>query len=119
MVTLVRQMARAARPTKDVRNHIQGRTIIMAMWIKKWNVEGSTGNTYVVSQDENGEFGCSCPVWTFRRKVCKHIIWLKDQLPGLKPSTVSKEAKAAKKEKDAVKKAMLKLHNDPSVPDWF
>jgi hypothetical protein len=91
----------------------------MPNWLRKWNVTGSKGDIYVVSEDENGDYACSCPVWTYRRKVCKHIIWLKQQLPGLKPSFVSKEVKATKKKINAVKKAMLKLQDDPSIPDWF
>ena len=99
----------------------------MPEWIRKWNVTGSTGNIYVVSEDENGEFGCSCPVWTFKRKTCKHIIWLKDQLPGLKPDFVNTEfaaakkaaKKAEKKEKAAVQKALEKLYNDPNILEWF
>lgn len=43
-------------------------------WVKKWNVPGSNNNTWVVSQDADGNYGCSCPDWKFRRhKECKHI----------------------------------------------
>lgn len=28
---------------------------------------------WVVSQAADGEWGCSCPVWKYRRKACKHI----------------------------------------------
>ncbi|MBA7647677.1 hypothetical protein ES703_55455 [subsurface metagenome] len=43
-------------------------------WIKKWNVESESGNgSYVVSLSEKNEWGCSCPVWKFRRQECKHI----------------------------------------------
>ncbi|MCA9499904.1 MAG: SWIM zinc finger family protein [Nitrospira sp.] len=34
--------------------------------------------SYIVSQDEQGEWGCSCPVWKFSRKPCKHIQHIQD-----------------------------------------
>lgn len=46
-------------------------------WVKKWEVEGSTGNIYTVSIDKNNNYGCSCPVWKFRRQECKHIAQVK------------------------------------------
>jgi hypothetical protein len=43
-------------------------------WIKKWNVESESGKgSYVVSLSDQNEWGCSCPVWKFRRQECKHI----------------------------------------------
>lgn len=45
----------------------------MPKWIKKWDVQGSKGNTYTVSLGDDGSYGCSCPVWKFRREECKHI----------------------------------------------
>jgi hypothetical protein len=44
-------------------------------WVKRWKVEShsTTGKFYTVALDRNGEYGCSCPVWKFRRKQCKHI----------------------------------------------
>ncbi len=45
----------------------------MSKWVKQWNVAGSSGATWVVSVDEQGEYACSCPVWKFRRGECKHI----------------------------------------------
>lgn len=50
------------------------------IWVKKWEVKGSDGKTYVVSVDKNGEFGCSCPVWRFKRRECKHIQSIKKRL---------------------------------------
>lgn len=46
-------------------------------WVKRWEVEGSSGNTYVVAIDDDGNYGCSCPVWKFRRLECKHILQVK------------------------------------------
>ncbi len=53
-------------------------------WIERWSVESSTsaGTEYTVAVDSAGNFGCSCPAWTFQRKrlleknpnwQCKHI----------------------------------------------
>ncbi len=52
----------------------------MAQWIKKWQVAGSSGSTYTVSADIDGNYGCSCPVWKFRREQCKHIDEVKNNL---------------------------------------
>ena len=47
-------------------------------WIKKWKVQSSSGNgNYIVSIDENGHYGCSCPAWKFRRQECHHIVKVK------------------------------------------
>jgi uncharacterized Zn finger protein len=43
-------------------------------WVKGWKVPGSNGKTWTVSIDEFGNWGCSCPDWTFRRHECKHIV---------------------------------------------
>lgn len=29
--------------------------------------------SYIVTQKEDGTWQCSCPVWIYRRKICKHI----------------------------------------------
>lgn len=49
-------------------------------WIEKWNVtsESNPNKTYVVSLSELGIWGCSCPVWKFRRQECKHIQQIKN-----------------------------------------
>ena len=53
----------------------------MARWVNKWQVESSTGDkSYTVSEADDGTFGCSCPVWKFRRQVCKHIVAIQQQL---------------------------------------
>lgn len=53
----------------------------MSKWVKKWRVEGSNGNEYVVAQGKVGEFGCSCPAWIFRRIECRHIKYIKKNNP--------------------------------------
>jgi len=46
----------------------------MPKWVKKWNVPKSSGDGHwVVSVAEDGTWGCSCPVWKFKRQECKHI----------------------------------------------
>jgi hypothetical protein len=47
-------------------------------WIKKWQVNGSNGHVWTVSKSKTGEWGCSCPVWKFRRQECHHILSVKD-----------------------------------------
>ena len=45
----------------------------MGKWVKRWKVNGSNGNVWIVAQDQEGNYGCSCPVWKFRRQECHHI----------------------------------------------
>jgi len=48
--------------------------VIKMKWIKKWEIKSESGNgSYVVSLSDKNEWGCSCPVWKFRRQGCKHI----------------------------------------------
>ena len=53
-------------------------------WLKKWSVTSSDGSQeYTVSQDKDGNFGCSCPHWIFTHKTtgdCKHILEIRDRL---------------------------------------
>ena len=53
----------------------------MSKWVKRWRVEGSNDNEYIVAQGEMGKFGCSCPAWKFRRIECKHIKYIKNHNP--------------------------------------
>jgi hypothetical protein len=39
--------------------------------VRSWQVQGSKGNTYTVS-DNGGTWTCSCPGFGWRRK-CKHV----------------------------------------------
>jgi hypothetical protein len=41
------------------------------VWIAKWQITGTT--KYTISISKEGSWGCSCPVWKFRREHCKHI----------------------------------------------
>ena len=46
-------------------------------WVKRWKVAASNGGTWTVAQDKDGGWGCSCPVWKFRRQECHHIAAIK------------------------------------------
>jgi hypothetical protein len=47
-------------------------------WVKRWKVPRSDGQGFwTVAVDKNGVFGCSCPVWKFKRVECHHIIRVK------------------------------------------
>ena len=50
--------------------------------IKYWYVDSFTeeGKRYKVCQLEDGSFTCSCPVWIFHKKECKHIQQVKRHL---------------------------------------
>lgn len=53
----------------------------MSRWVgQRWYIEGTRGDTYTIAIDENGEYGCSCPAWKFRRQECRHIKEIKIQL---------------------------------------
>jgi hypothetical protein len=47
-------------------------------WIKRWEVPSSRSTAHwIVAIDADGNYGCSCPVWKFKREECKHIIKIK------------------------------------------
>lgn len=48
-------------------------------WVRRWEVEGNSGHTWVVAVDRDGNYGCSCPVWKFQRKECHHIAQIKNR----------------------------------------
>lgn len=45
----------------------------MGRWVKKWKIPGSKGNVWTVAIDKDGNYGCSCPLWKFKRIQCHHI----------------------------------------------
>lgn len=51
-------------------------------WVNKWRVQSNSRYDmyYTVSENDRGEFGCSCPVWKFSRKECVHIELVKKGL---------------------------------------
>lgn len=53
----------------------------MARWVRGWDVESdSSDSVYRVSISDQEEWGCSCPVWKFRRQVCKHILKIQSEI---------------------------------------
>jgi len=48
-------------------------------WIKRWEVPKSSGEgVWIVALDKQGNYGCSCPLWKFRREECHHILQVKN-----------------------------------------
>ena len=43
-------------------------------WVRRFEVASHSNpdKSYVVALNTNNEWGCSCPVWKFRRQECKH-----------------------------------------------
>ena len=69
-------------------------------WIDRWSVTGTSNKTYVVARDREGNFGCDCPAWKFKKgtKVdCQHILRIRLELsiPGTNKQLV-KEMERAK-----------------------
>lgn len=43
-------------------------------WVERHEVASSDlERMYTVSRHRDGHWGCSCPVWKFKRQECKHI----------------------------------------------
>jgi len=59
-------------------------------WIQKWYIDGSKGKTWTVAMDADGNYGCSCPVWRFKRIQCHHIEAVKNGASKLKFALVGK-----------------------------
>ncbi len=49
-------------------------------WVQRFMVPGSNGAVWTVGIDAEGGFGCSCPVWKFKREECKHIREIKREV---------------------------------------
>lgn len=48
-------------------------------WIKRWEIpKSSSDGHWIVAIDKNGNYGCSCPVWKFKRQECHHICLVKN-----------------------------------------
>lgn len=56
----------------------------MMQLTREWFIwSKSTLNVYyTVTRDSAGSFSCSCPDFTYRRNLCKHIQKVKMQLAG-------------------------------------
>ena len=67
----------------------------MSPWVRNWEVTGSQGDLYKVSQKENGDYGCSCPGWKFKKAPkpdCKHIKAIRLALTAPEPKYDLQEA---------------------------
>lgn len=58
-------------------------------WIQRWTAIGTSGKQYTVAMDRVGNFGCSCPAWTFSKvrpkPDCQHIMQKQRELAGTHP----------------------------------
>ena len=54
----------------------------MTRWLRQWVVksESNPDKEYIVSEGEDGEWGCGCPGWVKHapRRDCKHILWVRE-----------------------------------------
>lgn len=48
-------------------------------WIKRWEVNGTDGHIWIVALGDDGKWGCSCPVWKFKRVECHHIDMIRSE----------------------------------------
>ncbi|MBV6343626.1 SWIM zinc finger family protein [Candidatus Magnetobacterium casensis] len=65
-------------------------------WVNRWPVPRSDGKgNWIVAVDKDGNWGCSCPVWKFGRKECKHIGAIKSGEYDV-PATAKAEYRLAK-----------------------
>lgn len=71
-------------------------------WVKRWNIPKSTGEGFwTVAVTADGEWGCSCPQWKFKRIECKHIHQVRSD--EMIPSTPVKMSSSVKTIAEALK----------------
>ena len=74
-------------------------------WVKRWCVPKSSGDgTWTVAVDCLGNWGCSCPVWKFKRLECHHIILIK--------ANGGKEIKPKEKAKYVLAKVLKPIYKE-------
>jgi Fanconi anemia group M protein len=58
--------------------------------LRSWRVPSQSrlGVEYVVSVDDGGVWSCTCPHYTYRRSICKHIVMVQTELSTPKPKYV-------------------------------
>ena len=79
----------------------------MAKWVERIPVDSFTSSaTYIVGISDKGEYGCSCPMWKFRRQECKHIEQVKNERQA---SVIAAKRQGASAAQEAVKKARAKV----------
>jgi len=79
-------------------------------WDKKWKVSSGVGGDYVVAYaTDTITYGCSCPVWKFRREKCKHIAAVEQAVSGklFTGFTITQISKDAPMEDKAVRKKAI------------
>jgi hypothetical protein len=65
-------------------------------WVQRWYVTKSTGDgQWCVAVDRDGIYGCSCPVWKFKKQECKHIRGIKAGMRGEEKALEPKMEKVA------------------------
>ncbi len=62
-------------------------------WTKKWTVPKSSGDgDWVVGLSDEKVWGCSCPVWKFKKEECHHIKEIKlGNQPEINQSEINKK----------------------------
>jgi Fanconi anemia group M protein len=58
--------------------------------LRSWRVpsQSSPGVEYTVSVDDGGVWSCTCPHYTYRHTICKHIVMVQTELSAPKPRYV-------------------------------
>jgi Fanconi anemia group M protein len=58
--------------------------------LRSWRVPSQSrpGVEYTVSVDDGGVWSCTCPHYTYRRSICKHIVMVQTELSAPKPRYV-------------------------------
>ena len=61
----------------------------MKWWINRWKIESSSESDkyYTVAENDEGEFGCDCPIWKYQRRECDHIMMVRE---GLEDGTLER-----------------------------
>ena len=79
-------------------------------WIKKWQVPKSSGDGFwIVSLSDENTWGCSCPVWKFRRQECHHIMLVKNSGGAVKDEVKKPEYVLAQVNKPTLDKENNRL----------
>jgi superfamily II DNA or RNA helicase len=58
--------------------------------LRSWRVPSQSrpGVEYTVSVDDGGVWSCTCPHYTYRHTICKHIVMVQTELSAPKPKYV-------------------------------
>ena len=90
----------------------------MPKWIEKIPVDSETSDTtYVVGISAEGEYGCSCPNYKFRRAQCKHIQSVKATRMTAS-AYVAKDANDRAKAKETLRRIPVAAKGSIPSPDF-